>query len=390
MKLTFYFMFLSSTLLFSQENIEALSILPNEVSETSGLIFHNGKLITHNDSGNTAQLFEIDTVSYEIIRTVTITNAENRDWEDLAQDNEYIYIGDFGNNVGTRTDLAIYRINKQDYDQSNTVSAERIDFAYEDQTDFADTGNSDWDAEAFFIFENQLIILTKQWKSRGTVAYSIPKNPGQYSATKLDTYNIEGLVTGATFNLLSNELFLIGYSTTLSPFAARVTEVSNNSIFSGIVTKTNLGIGLAQVEAITYSDIDTYFVSSELFTRTVPAIKLESQLFKFDVKKEQEPGTEPEPEEPEPEPEPQPEPELGNDEIIVFKGRLYDFLEYQSGIDKPIIRRSIFDALGREIKFKFGQDIEDTKVDLSTLQNGIYYLTFYYSDSKRSIPFYKD
>ena len=102
-----YLIFLTGTFLFSQESIEVLGVLSNEISETSGLIFHNGKLITHNDSGNTPQLFEIDTVSYQITRTVTLSNVANIDWEDIAQDSEYIYIGDFGNNLGTRTDLSL-------------------------------------------------------------------------------------------------------------------------------------------------------------------------------------------------------------------------------------------------------------------------------------------
>lgn len=386
MRLFLFYIFLSSTFLFSQENIEVLSILPSEVSETSGLVFHNGKLITHNDSGGTAQLFEIDTVSYQIARTVTISSAENIDWEDLAQDAEYIYIGDFGNNVGIRTNLSVYRISKQDYDQSDTVEAERIDFVYEDQTDFTDSGNSDWDAEAFFVLDDQLIILTKQWKSSGTVAYSIPKTPGAYSAVRLDDYTIDGLVTGATYNFLSNELFLVGY-TGITPFVALIENISATSIFGGTVIKSNLSIGIAQVEAITYLDADTYYISCEYLTR--PGITIDTQLFQFDRESE----SEPEPEtEPEPQPEPVPEilPELDDDQIIIYKGRLYDFLEYHSGIEEPILRRSIFDALGREIQFIPGDEIENAEVDISTLQNGIYYLTFYYSDSKKSIPFYKD
>mgnify|MGYP000029410152 FL=1 len=60
---------------FSQADAKDLGNLPDTVSETSGLIFHNGKLITHNDSGNEPQLFEIDTVTLEITRTVTVSNV---------------------------------------------------------------------------------------------------------------------------------------------------------------------------------------------------------------------------------------------------------------------------------------------------------------------------
>ena len=295
-KSVFYIFLLFSTFLFSQDDAEALGDLPEVISESSGLIFHNGKLITHNDSGNTPVLYEIDTVSLQITRTVTITNVENVDWEDITQDGQYIYIGDFGNNKGTRTDLVIYRIEKQAYDQSDTVPAERIDFNYEDQTGFLDNENSDWDAEALFVLNDQLIVLTKQWQGNGTVAYSIPKIPGDHLARKLDAYDVNGLVTGATYNPLSKALFIIGYSPTLAPFAIRIDEVSDTIIFTDKIVRTNLSIGLAQIEGITYSDINTYYFTSELFTRTTPSIRLEPQLFSFKTEDVADGGGEPEPE----------------------------------------------------------------------------------------------
>lgn len=44
----------------AQENITELFNLPKEVNETSGLIHLNGNIITHNDSGGAAALYEID------------------------------------------------------------------------------------------------------------------------------------------------------------------------------------------------------------------------------------------------------------------------------------------------------------------------------------------
>jgi hypothetical protein len=117
-KVIFGLFILSCGFMAGQE-ARVLGDLPSTISETSGLLFFNGKLITHNDSGNTAQLFEVDTTSLQLTRTVTVLNAENIDWEDLAQDDAYIYVGDFGNNSGTRTDLVIYRINKQGFSRTN-------------------------------------------------------------------------------------------------------------------------------------------------------------------------------------------------------------------------------------------------------------------------------
>ncbi|MGB3145767.1 MAG: T9SS C-terminal target domain-containing protein, partial [Maribacter sp.] len=183
----------------AQEEIKLLGELPSDVAETSGLIYFNGVLITHNDSGNEPILYELDTLNLTIKRSVRISNVENTDWEAISQDEDFIYIGDFGNNLGTRRDLAVHKISKQAYLDSDEVVATTINFSYVDQTDFSNNGNSDWDAEAFFVLADQLIILTKQWQSQGSVAYTVPKEPGTYVASKLGTIENIGLVTDASY-----------------------------------------------------------------------------------------------------------------------------------------------------------------------------------------------
>jgi hypothetical protein len=37
-------------------------------------------------------------------------NAKNTDWEALTNDGNNFYIGDFGNNDGSRRDLTIYKV----------------------------------------------------------------------------------------------------------------------------------------------------------------------------------------------------------------------------------------------------------------------------------------
>jgi hypothetical protein len=48
--------------------------------------FYNNNIITHNDSGGQANLYEINASTGAVLRTVAITNATNVDWEDIAQD----------------------------------------------------------------------------------------------------------------------------------------------------------------------------------------------------------------------------------------------------------------------------------------------------------------
>src|SRR5262245_58181650 len=66
--------------------------LPASIRETSGLVFWNGMLWTHNDDGDTA-LYAIDTTDGHILRRVPIKGVVNNDWEDITQDDDYIYIG---------------------------------------------------------------------------------------------------------------------------------------------------------------------------------------------------------------------------------------------------------------------------------------------------------
>ncbi len=381
-----YFLFLFTSFLSSQEVIREIGELPKEVYESSGLIFYNGGVVTLNDSGNSPQLFEIDTLSLKIKRTITISNANNIDWEDIDQDEQFIYIGDFGNNLGTRQDLVIYRISKDEFNQSDTVSAESIFFSYEDQSSFENVGSSDWDSEALFVLDDQLVILTKQWQSNGTVAYAIPKVPGSHRAKKLDVYANSGLITGANYNPQTKELMAVGYSQFLNPFVIRVEGATVNSIFGGKVEKTNLDIDMAQVEGITFAGDHTYLFSSEFFSRNTPSITSKSRLFSSEIKKKDEPETLEEPSNPLPE-----ILEPLNDNLVLFSQHNSGVLEYKLTTEEYVVGRAIFDTSGKLVKYDPVINLtEDSVIDLSTLKSAVYYITFYLGGEVISRPFYRN
>ncbi|MGB5204957.1 T9SS C-terminal target domain-containing protein [Eudoraea sp.] len=375
--------FLPVVFLNAQVSATTIGTLPEDVLESSGLIYYNNKLITHNDSGNSPRLYEVDTLSSQIIRTITIDNATNIDWEDITQDDTYIYIGDFGNNTGNRQDLTVYRVAKSDYDVSNTISAERIDFSYEDQTDFTEIQNSDWDAEAMVDFKTQLLIFTKQWQTNGTVAYSIPKIPGSYSAKKLGFYDVSGLVTGAAYNKFSNVLMLLGYSSQLQPFIVRINELPINFSFNGTEEKLGLGIGFSQVEGITFSDSNTYYISSERYQNNLPPITLASQLYTFDTDDAPQETEEPPVETPI-------DAEKEENELIIFKAFGSNELQYDLNSNAPLFGRAIFDITGKRVRHTHGSLIENNSIDLSGLSSSVYYLTFYLQGITVSKPFILD
>ena len=109
-------------------------LLPNEVKETSGLLFWDKDFWTLNDSGNDPIIYRLDTTTGSIIQRITILKASNVDWETMAQDDDYIYIGDVGNNSGNRDDLGIYIVSKASIPSSGDVSvnSNHITFTYSD------------------------------------------------------------------------------------------------------------------------------------------------------------------------------------------------------------------------------------------------------------------
>lgn len=243
-------------------------ILPDEVKETSGLLFYNSKIITHNDSGDSSNLYEIDTISGNVVRTISISNASNIDWEDITQDDTHIFVADIGNNNGTRTDLKIYKVLKEDYKNSNSVSAEVISFSYEDQTDFSSSNSHNFDSEAIVVYQNNLLIFTKNRGDLKTNVYLIPKTIGNHTAAKVSTFNADGLVTGATYNPSDNSFMLSGYSSTLIPFLIYVghNRDTGNDIFNNGAQKINLSqqIGQgSQIEGITFFHEGKYYLSRE-------------------------------------------------------------------------------------------------------------------------------
>jgi len=190
--------------------------LPYDVYESSGIIFFDSLLWTFNDSRNDPILYGLDLGAGDIHKTLHLTNANNIDWEDIAQDSNFIYIGDFGNNRGSRQDLCIYRLSKKDIvkeSDEQEIPSEKINFFFQDQEDFTNNyRNTPFDCEAFLFDGDSLILFSKDWVDQRSTVYKLPVLPGTYQAERCFKMESEGLITGADINLESNTLLLCGYT----------------------------------------------------------------------------------------------------------------------------------------------------------------------------------
>ena len=145
--------------------LDVIAEIDNDIDEASALeILKGSKLLwTIEDAGNKNYLYGLNLKGH-IKKKIKITNAKNNDWEDLTSDNYgNIYIGDFGNNNGDRTDLEIYRFEKSLVPSSGAanISPQSITFAFEDQVDFSSNSNTNFDCEAMVYFNDSLHLFTK-------------------------------------------------------------------------------------------------------------------------------------------------------------------------------------------------------------------------------------
>jgi len=123
------------------------------IREASGIVASRqnpGVLWVHNDSGDGARLYALDTKG-RLLGVCTVTGARARDWEDIAigpgpeAKRHYLYIGDIGDNSGKYSSVRVYRVTEPKVARSapfgrmNAGPVETIELTYPDEARDAET-----------------------------------------------------------------------------------------------------------------------------------------------------------------------------------------------------------------------------------------------------------
>lgn len=276
--------------------LKVIAVLPDQLDESSGLaITAPNRLWSHNDSGNTNELFCIDTTG-NLLKQITVYNAFNVDWEDLAMDPEKnIYINDAGNNNNDRQDLRIYRIPNPDFVEGDFVEAEVIDFHFEDQVAFPPPPNNhNFDIEGIIWREGMLYLFTKN-RSNPLNGYSkmyrLPASPGEHTAMLIDSVymgntNDEARVTAADFNKSTGELALLTRTKVVV-----FTNYVGDRFLDGQKTTFYFSTPQGQVEALVFGGGRTLYMTEEktksksgsLYTFELPLINDIIEKDKIDI-----------------------------------------------------------------------------------------------------------
>ncbi|MDQ2771906.1 MAG: hypothetical protein M3Y54_15565 [Bacteroidota bacterium] len=238
------------------------------VPETSALCFTDGALWTLNDSGNPPDIFRLDSANGRVVQRVRIRNFSNVDWEALAADARYFYIGDFGNNAGNRRDLRVLRVPKAAIGPADTCSvrAEAIAFSYPDQTDFAPGAyRHNFDCEAMLVAGDSLHLFTKNWLDGHSRHYTLPNQPGQYVAHPRETLDTRGLVTAAARSPDGRTVGLLGYTKTGRVFLWLLTGFEGTNYLAGTGRRLRLPgvLRLGQAEGLCFVGPGRVLISNE-------------------------------------------------------------------------------------------------------------------------------
>ena len=262
--------------------------LAQQMEESSGLAKIGERYFSINDGGNDPKIQELNPQTGELIREITVINATNKDWEDLATSSTHLFIGDFGNNYGTRKDLNVLKIPITDLLNSTEVSAETIPFSYQDQVDFSSKPNANnYDCESLFYLNGKLHLFTKNWENNKTRHYVLDDLNQAQVLTSKEELDTKGLITGADISENGEEIILLGYDNSglnSQSFIWLLSSFSGTDFFSGTKRKTVIGsLSItSQTEGIIFKEKSEIYISGERIP--LGGLVIPSQLTEMDVK----------------------------------------------------------------------------------------------------------
>lgn len=254
---------LSFTTVFTQNKspkFKRLTVVPASIPEISGIYIQGDTVWSLNDSGGEPVLYAFDTTGV-LLDSVWIDNTENKDWEELATDDEgNVFICDFGNNRNAREDLRIFKWHAQKGWMGTLF------LSYEDQDRFPPReGGLNFDAEACFWYKDSLYIFSKNRSDNFSNLYVIGDKPGVHIAKKRGSIDLSDRMSTAaalspdqkTFALLAYRFGSKQFHSTLFVFR----DFTPGNFCDG--TMERIRIPGRQFEALDFKDNETLYLAAE-------------------------------------------------------------------------------------------------------------------------------
>ena len=236
--------------------LQKVGSLKNVVPESSGLAPAEtpGTYYSFGDDGNGPWLFKITGQGKPVGTQIDVATT-NTDWESLSRDGQgNYYIGDCGNNESLRRDLVIHKVRP---DQPRQV--QDIRFSYPDQSEFPPKKKQrNFDVEASLWHDGRVWLFTKdRGRQAASNVYTVPDQPGDYTAKKVTSLAIPGEVTDAALRPDGRRLVLLG--------RGELFILDGNSwadILRATPRRVDLS-GAGQTEGAVFKDDKTLLISTE-------------------------------------------------------------------------------------------------------------------------------
>jgi len=192
--------------------------LPAVVTETSGLASSRknpGVLYAHNDSGDSARVFALDSKG-ALLGEIAFGGATAVDWEDMAvgpcAEGSCVWIGDVGDNGKSRSNYALYSIPEPTLDgktfAKTTIAAHKFPFSYPD---------GKWNCETLLVHPTtgEIFVVTKDSTIDGGVyrfpAKLVPGTPVTLEKVGSAKGTNKNLVTGGDISPCGDRILLRTY-----------------------------------------------------------------------------------------------------------------------------------------------------------------------------------
>ncbi len=218
----------------------------------------------------------------KIVQTISASNFQNNDWEDVAKSEAFLFLGDMGNNEGERKNLAIHVIPIKDINKNSTTikSIGTINFYYPEQNEFDVSKKHNFDCEAILYHNQQIYLFTKNRLDDKTNLYALPAKPGNYAAKLIGSFEVGGRITGADISDDGKKIALLGYNKKSDCFLWTFNGFTGDNFFTGKSQKYTLGqyAHVGQMEGVAFKDNSSVFISSEEIANVFARL----YLFKLD------------------------------------------------------------------------------------------------------------
>ncbi|QKG57255.1 hypothetical protein GKZ68_11880 [Hymenobacter sp. BRD128] len=237
------------------DGLRHMGKLTQGILESSGLCAapEAGTYFTFGDDGQPPIVYRVDGHGQQVAQFTL--GAPNHDWESLSRDaSGNYYMGDCGNNNSDRQNLAILR-----FRPATPGQVQKISFKYPDQTEFPPSKSErNFDCEASLWHDGQVYLFTKDRATQSTCkVYTVPDQPGSYTAKLITKLAIPGEVTDATLSPDGHRLILL---------ARQELFILDGNSWADILKASPRHIslqGAGQTEGAAFKDPNTLLITTE-------------------------------------------------------------------------------------------------------------------------------